>query len=258
MFKKWLGFVLGLYMFIAYTPAYAASVTAESLFSQMQMIEGMLDRGSPPEELKAQVDHAAGMLTKLDLSKTSMTLSGLNSLSSEMLGLQMRLQSIHLPQQTEVKEQVQRLKVAFESLAYPKTAKWKQTTKEMEQITDRLLASLTTADSNALQKELQSLLASQNQVKIAMDLNLSPEQVNLLLSASRFIEQQAGQMTDAGGMKDALLMYKKTLQEINQVPPAASAGTKQTATSYNPQSWWIAAALVASCGYLIYRRVKTH
>lgn len=256
MWKKWAFALLIIGFLSGNTTVLASSVSIEEVYNQSKTIENQIDKGEDLLLIKQKIDHLAELYSQLDLSETKQTVEGIQVVSSELIGLKMQFAAIHAPDMRTARDRSHRLTIGFESLAYPKTAKWKTMAKDILHDTDQMLNELANKNMLNVYKEQRLILQKQKEIGIALELNGTSDQVNLLRSVSSLWEQEATK-EQIDSLRVSTIYYRDTLDKMIQEP--ITVGKEfQSRKSYNDlSSWGIAVGLLLVSGFLIFRRVKT-
>lgn len=238
--------------------AIAGSVTMEDLYHDALHVRTLLEKDTDPVVVKEQIDRLIERFLSQDLSKSHPSLEGFHALSSELLGLKLQFASVRVPDKQLAEERMQRLSYGFEALSDKAIGTWHTVVMEMIDESKRLEDAIERQDLQTSRRYLQSIARKQRAIGLALLLKADPSRVNLLQSASSFMEQQLSKepaMFDA--IREPVRQYRLTLQEIaEKAGSERSMSTQKEAPNMEPRSWWIAALLVASSGILIYRRMR--
>jgi hypothetical protein len=238
--------------------ASTASATMEDLYHTALHIQTLLQKDADPIVVKEQIDGLIDRFLSQDLSKSLPSLEGLHALSSELHGLKLQFASLRPPDKQLAEERIQRLSYAFEALSDKAPGSWRSVAKEMINESVRLEQAIERQELQTSRRYLQSMIRKQREIGIVLLLKADPSQVNLLQSASSFMEQQLSQDSAMfESIREPVRQYRLTLQKIaDEADDEERLEMQKEIPNMDLRSWWIAAFLVASSGFLIYRRMR--
>jgi hypothetical protein len=208
--------ILMLTCFLA-TPVLAAeSVHPITLYQEAVKVENMIRGGEKPEIVLAALDNLSAMYTRLDQSKVSQRIEGMQAVSSELISLKQMYAALKGPEQAVAEYRIHRIAVAFDSLAYPNSPAWLPVARSMENNLEKCIQAVAKQDQKAARAVFQKVRRERDQIWLALSLHGAPSELNLQQSAHRFIESQlnAEQVTDKQGTLDALGQYKNSIGNL--------------------------------------------
>lgn len=215
MFRKFIWMlVLFLFIFSMTPPVQAAElVNPITLYQEAVKTENMIQNGESPATVLQQLDLLSDMYTRLDLRNISQRIEGMQAISSELIGLKHLFAAVKGPDQSVAQYRIQRVVVAFDSLAYPTSPVWLPVARSMENQLEKLIELVAKQDQKAAKQSFMKLRNDRDRIWLALQLHGDPSELNLQQSAFRYVEGQlAGeQVTDKQGTLDALGQYKSSL-----------------------------------------------
>ncbi|HEU4963254.1 MAG TPA: sporulation protein YpjB [Bacilli bacterium] len=212
-----LALVLTLMMWVTVTPVQAAPlVNPITLYQESVKVENMIRGGEKPETVLASLEHLSDMYTRLDQSKVSQRVEGMQAVASELMALKQMYAALKGPEQAVAEYRIHRLTVAFDSLAYPNSPTWLPIARSMENNLEKVIQAVAKQDQKAARTVFQKVRQERDQIWLALSLHGSPSELNLQQTAHRFIEGQlAGEkITDKQGTLDALGQYKSSIGHL--------------------------------------------
>ena len=218
MFRKFIWMlVLLFFLFSMIPPAQAAElVNPITLYQEAVKTENMIQHGEPAANVLEQLDLLSDMYTRLDLRNISQRIEGMQAVSSELIGLKHLFAAVKGPDPAVAQYRIQRIVVAFDSLAYPNSPAWLPVARSMENQLEKLIELVAKQDQKSAKQMFAKLRNDRDRIWLALQLHGSPSELNLQQSSFRYLEGQfAGdQVTDKQGMLDALGQYKSSLGQM--------------------------------------------
>lgn len=196
--------------------AQTALVNPIALYQEAVKVENKIRSGDHPEEVLSELDTLSDMYTRLDPSKISQKIEGVQAVTNELLSLKQMYAAVKGPEQAVAEYRIRRLVVAFDSLAYPDSPAWLPIARSMENNLDKLIEAVAKGDLKVARSIFQKVRNERDQISLALALHGNPSDLQVQASAVRFVEGQLGgeSVTDKQGVLDALGHFKGSLGKL--------------------------------------------
>jgi hypothetical protein len=218
MWQRWVWMVVVIFFagMIA-TPVQAAELVHPiTLYQEAVKVENMIRQSESPNKVLPALDVLSEMYTRLDTESIHQRIEGVQAVSAELISLKQMYAAVKGPEQIVAQFRIKRVVMAFDSLAYPTSPAWLPIVRSMENQLDKSIEAVAKQDQKSAKTIFAGLRSERDQVWLALQLHGDPSELNLQLSAHRFIETQLGleQVSDKQGTLDSLGAYKASLGKI--------------------------------------------
>jgi hypothetical protein len=163
-----------------------------------------------------ELETLSDMYTRLQESDVHQRIEGVHAVAGELIGLKHMFAAAKGPDQAVAQFRIQRLTVAFDSLAYPNSPAWLPVARSMENHLDKSIEAVGRGDQKSAKAMFAKVRSERDQIWLALQLHGDPSELNLQMSAHRFLESQLAmeQMSDKQGALDSLGAYKASLGKV--------------------------------------------
>ncbi|PWK15535.1 sporulation protein YpjB [Tumebacillus permanentifrigoris] len=212
----WLLFLLVVSLAVPSAGALTALVNPITLYQEAVKVENQIKSAENPAAVLPALDTLSDMYTRLDPSKISQKVEGIQAVTNELIALKQLYAAVKGPEQAVAEFRIHRIVVAFDSLAYPNSPAWLPVARSMENNLDKLIEAVAKGDQKLAKTVFQKFRNERDQIWLALTLHGNPSDLQVQASAFRFVEGQlAGeQVTDKQGTLDALGHYKGALGKL--------------------------------------------
>jgi len=218
MWQRWIGLLLVFFVMLSAAPVQAAeSVHPIGLYQQAVKVENMIRQAGAPAKVLTELDTLSDMYTRLNVRDVDQRIEGVQAISSELIGLKAMYAAAKGPEQAVAEFRIHRITVAFDSLAYPNSPAWLPIARSMENHLDKSIEAVGKGDQKAAKAMFAKVRQERDQIWLALQLHGDPSELNLQVSAHRFVEGQVAmeQMTDKQGCLDSLGAYKASIGKVS-------------------------------------------
>lgn len=218
MWQRWIGLLLVIFVVLSAAPVQAAeSVHPIELYQQTVKVENMIRQADAPAKVLAELDALSDMYTRLQVGDVHQRIEGVQAISAELVGLKAMYAAAKGPEQAVAEFRIHRVTVAFDSLAYPNSPAWLPIARSLENHLDKSIEAVGKGDQKAAKTMFAKARQERDQIWLAMQLHGDPSELNLQVSAHRFVEGQIAmeQMTDKQGCLDSLGAYKASVGKVS-------------------------------------------